>query len=89
LTEFRRWADEGSWEEFHVNHYDWWAFPIQKPSAHGFAYSLTDEALEELREDSDFLQNLAESAKLLLLSWGWDAERDALVSVAQPGALSS
>jgi hypothetical protein len=72
LEMFRRWASESQWDAFHSHHYDWWAFPIDKPSSFGEKYILTPEAISSLRDDSEFIARLAESAQLLIKSWGWD-----------------
>lgn len=72
LHQFEEWAAAGDWDSFHRSHYDWWAFPVDAPSAHGFKYTLTSDAIETLRRDRDFLDNLRSAAVLLLRSWGWD-----------------
>ena len=84
MEQFSLWADQGVWGEFHSNHYDWWAFPINQPSSHGFLYSVTDEAAKRLREDSEFLKSLEESARLVLLSWGWSL--DDFLEIQNPSA---
>jgi hypothetical protein len=80
LALFQKWAEESSWSSFHQNHYDWWAFPIDRPSAKGFRYSISDEVRLELLEDSVFIDQLRECSRLLFLSWGWDIEAQKLVS---------
>jgi hypothetical protein len=80
LAFFQKWAEESSWSRFHENHYDWWAFPIDRPSAKGFRYSISDEVRLELLEDSVFIEQLRECSRLLFLSWGWDVEAQKLVS---------
>ena len=72
LTHFRTFAQNRDWKSFHRNHYDWWAFPIGSPSSYGYRYSVSKESVEILKQSSQFLSNLSESADLLLLSWGWD-----------------
>ncbi len=81
---FRAWAKAQDWQSFHVNHYDWWTFPIKKPSSYGFRYTLNDEAVSVLRNDPEFISNLVEAARLLLLSWGWDLESRRLIDDPEP-----
>jgi hypothetical protein len=85
LELFRLWASNSNWTAFHDNHYDWWSFPIDKPSQKGFRYSISKEMREELKQDQGFINQLRESTVLLLLSWGWDAETSRPVANAEPG----
>ena len=80
LVLFQKWAEESNWISFHDNHYDWWAFPIEKPSGKGFRYSVSDQIRVELKADTVFIEQLRECSRLLLLSWGWDIEAQRLVA---------
>jgi hypothetical protein len=80
LVLFQKWAEESNWISFHDNHYDWWAFPIEKPSGKGFRYSVSDQIRVELKADTVFVEQLRECSRLLLLSWGWDIEAQRLVA---------
>ncbi|MEY4275547.1 MAG: hypothetical protein RIS26_10 [Actinomycetota bacterium] len=84
VQRFRAWAEASDWNSFHINHYDWWTFPITAPSSFGYKYSVTPEAISELKEDSKFLESLDEAAALLLLSWGWSVEANAEVPKPDP-----
>ena len=84
VKEFEMWAKEGNWSQFHSNHYDWWTFPIDLPSSFGHKYTLDEEALSALYQDSEFLETLSKAASLLLLSWGWDIEKQELISQPDP-----
>lgn len=79
LELFQKWADESSWSSFHDNHYDWWAFPIEKPSGKGFRYSVSEQVRLELTADTVFIKQLRECSRLLHLSWGWDIVAQKLV----------
>ena len=79
LVSFKKWADESNWRIFHDSHYDWWAFPIEKPSGKGFRYSISEQVRLELTADTVFIEQLRECSRLLLLSWGWDIEAQKLV----------
>ena len=85
LNLFKLWAADSNWTAFHDSHYDWWSFPIDKPSAKGFRYSISDEIREELKQDQEFINQLRESTILLLLSWGWDVATSTPVARAEPG----
>jgi len=76
LSQFRTFAQNRDWQSFHSNHYDWWAFPIGSPSSFGYRYSVSKESVEVLKQSTEFLSNLSESADLLLLSWGWDSTKN-------------
>jgi len=84
LKVFERWANQRAWEQFHRNHYDWWAFPIDKPSSFGFKYTLNKWDIQELQKDQEFLDSLSYTATLLLLSWGWDAAESKHVNNPDP-----
>ena len=76
LAQFRTFAENRDWQSFHSNHYDWWAFPIGSPSSYGYRYSVSKESVKVLKQSTEFLSNLSESADLLLLSWGWDSTKN-------------
>ena len=37
---FVQWDKNKDWRSFHDQHYDWWAFPINKPSSYGDKFQL-------------------------------------------------
>ena len=37
-SHFVKWNTQEKWSTFHSAHYDWWAFPIDRPSSYGSAY---------------------------------------------------
>jgi hypothetical protein len=75
LAEFEQWAASGQWEQFHSHHYDWWMFPINQPSSYGFAYTVYQQEIEELKTDPEFMRNLLRGAELLAASWGWNLNK--------------
>lgn len=85
VAQFEQWAADCNWQAFHDNHYDWWAFPIDKPSSYAFACTLYSDEIEQMHKDEAFIQRHALGAKLLLLSWGWDVFAGAVVSDPAPG----
>ena len=78
LLKFRQWAREDKWEMFEPlhSHYDWWMFPIDRTSqGHGATYQLNQREIETLKDDIEFMSDYREGVKLVLNSWGWDANR--------------
>jgi len=72
LNDFRKWAKNGEWNEFHTHHYDWWVFPIPEKSGFGLKYTVYLEDILELKKDTVYINNLIECATLVCKSWGWD-----------------
>jgi hypothetical protein len=83
LEHFKRCAADGNWFGIHRSHYDWWMFPIDEPSSYGFAYTVYDGDVAELRTDAAYVSRYLEGASLLAQSWGWDLE--AVRPVVNPG----
>ena len=83
LERFRRWAAIASWRTFHVSKYDWWAFPINRQSQHGYEYTVFEEEIAQLKTTPDYLDNLRELARLQMLAYGWDL--DGCCSIAERG----
>jgi hypothetical protein len=71
ITKFSKWASYG-FGDFHHNHYDWWAFPIDEPSSKGYRYVVLKGDIEELKKDTEFMDRYVVGLTLLLASWGWD-----------------
>jgi hypothetical protein len=82
---FQAWAKTGQWEQFHINHYDWWAFPINRPSSHGFKYTLGEPEIDQLKANPDFMAKHRLGAQLMLLSWGWEWQTHQPVPNPDPG----
>jgi hypothetical protein len=72
---FELWAANRDWRLFHRSHYDWWTFPISKPSSYGLAYTIYQREVDLLKQDEFFMQKFRLGLKLLALSWGWDIYR--------------
>lgn len=81
---FCDWAAAHDWAAFHSHHYDWWTFPIDAPSSFGFGYTVYETERAQLSAAPGFLNTLEEAARLLLLSWGWDAITNAPVAHPEP-----
>jgi hypothetical protein len=52
VADFEQWASAGNWQAFHDHHYDWWAFPIDKPSSYAFAYTVYSGEITQMWEVS-------------------------------------
>lgn len=72
ITGFEQWALQNDWERFHDSHYDWWVFPINRPSAYGMMWVVFDQEIAQLKEDSSFVADYRKGIELVSASWGWD-----------------
>lgn len=65
-------AGSGMWREIHSDHYDWWAYPIDRGSAaYGETFNVAGEPLGRLRNDPEFLSSLAREIEIQALALGW------------------
>lgn len=71
LAMFRAAAAAGDWAAIHDAHYDWWMFPIDQPSSHGYAWTVYPGDIDVLIATSGFVDDYLDGARILLLSWGW------------------
>ena len=76
---FHTWSNARAWEKFHTNHFDWWAFPINRPSKHGFKYTVGEPEVAQLKANPDFMAKHRLGAQLMWLSWGWEWQTHQLV----------
>jgi hypothetical protein len=83
LDLFKSWADKNQWREIHAAHYDWWMFPIDQESSYGFAWTVYDGDVVELKQDDQYIQNYLQGVDLLATSWGWDLSARAYI--VKPG----
>lgn len=72
LALFEEWVEGDTWQEIHTAHYDWWMFPIDAPSSYGYAWTVYDGEVAELKRDELFVRGYLRGAEILALSWGWD-----------------
>lgn len=84
VKRFIQWAEQKDWRAFHINHYDWWLFPIDQPSRLGFAYTVYENEIQNLKLNPQFIENLKLGTKLLLLSWGWNLEKEERIANPDP-----
>jgi len=62
----------GSWNKIHSDHYDWWAYPIDRGSAsYGETFNVAGEPIERLKKDPEFLASLAREIEIQALALGW------------------
>ena len=88
LNQFIAWAKAGDWQQFGpgFHHYDWWMFPIDRPSAgQGMKYTVYQQDIQALKHDSAFLKNYRLGAILLMQSWGWDIKHQKPYKNPNPG----
>jgi hypothetical protein len=84
LQLFEQFAAERRWTKFHESHYDWWTFPIDKPSRLGFAYTVFEDEIETLKQDLQFMKNYIRGVDLLMLAWGWDLYKEKEIDDPDP-----
>ena len=84
LAMFRSAAGSHQWERIHDGHYDWWMFPIDQPSSHGYAYTVSPEDIAHLKAIPGFLPDYLDGARILLQSWGWDLDARRFIDVVDP-----
>lgn len=69
---FEAWSAVGNWELFHTSHYDWWVFPIHKPSSYGLAWTVYEGDVVVLKQDAGFVHDYQRGVELVSASWGWN-----------------
>lgn len=74
IAQFEDWAARNDWETFHRSHYDWWAFPIDQPSAYGFKWVVYEGEIASLKTEAEFMSSYRRGLVLLAASWGWDLD---------------
>ncbi len=86
LEDFEKWAASGRWDIFAHAHYDWWMFPINRPSAgHGDEYCFSTQEFAQLKSNKEFMINYRRGVELVLKSWGWDMTANAPVANPSSG----
>ncbi|MBS0648641.1 MAG: hypothetical protein JSS10_05390 [Verrucomicrobia bacterium] len=78
LAQLETLAQAGDWDNLRYHRdfgFDWWMFPIHRPSSKGFKYSVTLDDVAELKKDAEFMQNYRKGVVLVAKSWGWDLEK--------------
>ena len=74
---FETWARAGQWQNIHNAHYDWWMFPVNRPSAgYGETYSVGKGEIQALKTDAAFMDNYRRGVVLVVNAWGWDLDQD-------------
>lgn len=62
----------GRWNDIHGDHYDWWAYPIDRGSSlYGETFNVAGEPIRRLKEDPEFLASLAREIEIQALALGW------------------
>lgn len=75
LADFEQWAANDHWHLFshQHSHYDWWVFPIDRPSqGQGTKYQMSKADIAALKQDVAFMRNYRRAVQLVVESWGWD-----------------
>ncbi len=74
VAAFEAWAAAGDWQRFHWEHYDWWAFPVDRRSSFGMEYVVYEYEAAELKRDDGFVGRYVRGVELVAASWGWDVQ---------------
>lgn len=86
LTIFEKWAKAKDWQSIHGAHYDWWMFPVDRPSAgHGDTYAVSRDDIESLKADATFMKNYKRGVAIVVEAWGWDLDKDKPISNPEKG----
>jgi len=85
IAQFEAWATAGAWMSFHHAHYDWWAYPIMRPSSYGFRYTVYEAEIAALNTDAEFVKRYLRGLELGALAWGWDLSTAAPVAAPAQG----
>lgn len=83
LAQFKAWEANREWKEIHQAHYDWWMFPVSRPSSGyklRFMVEKDSEDLRALKNDKDFMDSYREGVALVVRAWGWDLEKGAPIA---------
>ena len=70
--EFSLWRSSKAYAQFHHNHYDWWAFPINAPSSKGDTYQVLQQDKSYFTSSNEFMNALRENAIMVCEAWGYD-----------------
>jgi len=66
-------ASRGEWKEIHYDHYDWWAYPIDRGSAqYGDFYNVAGEPIKRLRNNMDFIKALTDTILVQTRALGYN-----------------
>ena len=85
LRIFEGYARGHQWDRFHTDHYDWWMFPINRPSSYGDLYNFSATELESLRSNPEFMASYRRGVQLVALSYGWDTTTSTPVPLMEKG----
>jgi hypothetical protein len=72
LAQFREWESTNNWQALHKAHYDWWMFPVDEPSSYGFAWTVYEGDIAELKQDDVYMKGYEIGVEILARSWGWN-----------------
>lgn|GEM_PF-3049454 len=82
---FEKWAQANQWHLIHQAHYDWWMFPVERPSrSYRDQYSMGRAEVERLKKDRTFMENYKRGMILVVQAWGWDLEKERAIDVLDP-----
>lgn len=72
LIKLRQLEQAGNFPGIRSHHYDWWLFPIDRPSnSYGNKYQISNEECKSLIEHPGFISDYIEGVSIVLNAWGW------------------
>lgn len=85
LQYFEQWTAANQWDQIHRAHYDWWMFPVERPSSgYGPKFAVGRGEVQALKSDVNFMKHYRRGVILVVQAWGWDLMREKAIAVADP-----
>lgn len=88
LEELKQKAKDNKWSYLNSGegHFDWWMFPIDRPSrGYRTKYCVGEKQIEKLKSNTEFMSSYREGVVLVAKSWGWDILQGKEVASPQVG----
>jgi len=83
LKEFEHWAANQKWKEIRSDHYDWWMFPVERPStAYKERFAVNANDVAALKNDPEFMKRYRRGVAIVIQAWGWDLENERPIPVS-------
>lgn len=74
IDKFEEWSKD-NWGTFHIEHYDWWAFPIcSRSNGEENRCSISMPEIEMLKKNPVFMARYRRGVRLVVKSFGWDLD---------------
>lgn len=84
LRGFRAAAAGRDWSGVHTDHFDWWMFPIDRPSSFGYMWTVFETEVTALKRDASWISDYLCGIRIAALAWGWDLGAEMPVADPDP-----